>query len=66
MRRLREGDKVQAFLNAKIKGTIVKVVTDQSRIMMTEGVPSTVSIAVVDLGNGQFVNIGLSELYYIG
>lgn len=66
MRRIRVGDKVQAFLDPKIKGTVVEVTFNKNDVLMSEGVPMATSFAKVDLGNHRFAIVRMSELYYVG
>ena len=66
MRRMRVGDRVQAFLDANIIGTIVTIKENKDVPWMVGGTASTEFICEVRLDKGDgLINIKMHELHHI-
>ena len=64
MRRIKVGDTVKAFLNPNFRGKVVEILYEPppGGMMLGEGVPSTVTYAVVRLPDGRLAKAITSDL----
>jgi len=63
MKQIRVGDKVKAFLDARIIGEVIEIfLKPATDTLMVGGVPPAVAYAKVQLGSGQIVVIRTTEL----
>lgn len=64
MRMIKKGDRVKAFLDARICGIVEEIVYNKAQgYMMLEGVPSAEAFARIKLSNGATVNVKTTELF---
>jgi hypothetical protein len=63
MKRIEKGDRVRAYLNAEIHGTVIEVVEEPARVWTLEGTMSVVRICSVQLNDGRIARIRASELF---
>ena len=64
MRRIRIGDRVQSFLDSRVKGFVVESNESKNVPWMVGGTASTEFICVVELQGGQRINYKMSELHH--
>lgn len=64
MRRFKIGDKVRAFLDARIAGTIVEIHQVQATQWLAEGTASIEFYVDVKITNGQIKRVKMSELMH--
>jgi hypothetical protein len=64
MRRFKAGDKVKAFLDARIAGTIVDIRHVQATQWLAEGTASVEFLVDVKLGDGRILSVKMSELMH--
>tara|TARA_R100000008_G_C3502087_1_gene124252 strand:+ start:374 stop:574 length:201 start_codon:yes stop_codon:yes gene_type:complete len=64
MRRIKEGDVVQAFLDASIKGVVRKLEHQKSTTIFVGGTAESEIYCVLELEDGRFVRYKASELYH--
>jgi hypothetical protein len=64
MRRFKLGDKVKAFLDANIAGTIVQIHQVQANQWLAEGTTSVEFLVDVQLKDGRIRRIKMSELHH--
>lgn len=64
MRRFKVGDKVRAFLDAKISGVIVNITQAQATQWLAEGTASVEFFAEIKLKDGSIRKIKMSELMH--
>ena len=63
MKQVRVGDRVKAFLDARIIGEVVEIIHKPSTTMlMVGGVPPFEAYAKIKLDNGSFVVVRTTEL----
>ena len=65
MRRIKVGDNVKAFLNPNFRGKVVEILYEPppGGMLLSEGVPSTVTYAVVKLPDGRLMKSIISDLF---
>lgn len=63
MKAIRKGDKVRAYLDAHIHGTVVDVVVEPAKVWTLEGTLATTIFCIVQLKNGNLVKVKASDLY---
>lgn len=64
MRRIRVGDKVQSFLDSRVRGVVVGINESKNVPWMVGGTASTEFVCVVELPSGQRINYKMSELHH--
>jgi hypothetical protein len=64
MRRFKVGDKVKAFLDSRIAGTIIEIHQVQATQWLAEGTASVEFLVDVKLQNGGIRRIKMSELMH--
>ena len=64
MRRFKVGDKVKAFLDSRISGTIVQIHQVQATQWLAEGTSSIEFLVDVKLSSGKIHRIKMSELMH--
>lgn len=64
MRRFKIGDKVKAFLDSRIAGTIAEIQQVQATQWLAEGTASVEFLVSVRLQSGQIVKVKMSELMH--
>jgi len=64
MRRIKVGDSVQAFLDARIKGTVLEVRENKNVPWMVGGTASVELFCVLKLKDGRDVLYKMSELHH--
>lgn len=64
MRRFKVGDRVRAFLDAKISGVIVNITQIQATQWIAEGTASVEFLAEIKLNDGSIRKIKMSELMH--
>jgi hypothetical protein len=63
MKMIAKGDRVRAYLNPEIHGTVVEVVEEPARVWTLEGTLSMVRICTVQLKDGRFARVRSSDLF---
>lgn len=64
MRMFKIGDKVRAFLDSRISGTIVEIRQVQATQWLAEGTASIEFLVDVKIASGQIIKIKMSELMH--
>ena len=64
MRRIRVGDKVQAFLDTRIVGVVLKIHESKDVPWMVGGTASTESLCDVEMTTGRIVTHRMSDLHH--
>ena len=65
MRAIRVGDTVQAFLNAKIKGTVVKITQQVSDVWLVGGTTEPLVMCDVKLSSGDVISVKITDLFIV-
>ena len=65
MRRIKMGDEVQAFLDTRIKGTVIEIKESKSAPWLVGGTASVEMFCVLKLKDGRDVLYKMSELHHI-
>ena len=65
MRRIKAGDKVQAFLDTRIVGTVRKIEENKDAPWMVGGTSAPELICVLELLDGRLVRYKLHELHHV-
>jgi hypothetical protein len=63
MKIIRKGDKVTAYLDARITGIVVDVIEEPARVWSHEGTMNVVRICVIRLPDGRVMRVNSSELF---
>lgn len=67
MRRIRVGDRVKAFLDARIIGEVVNIVYLQGKTaLMVGGVPGSEAYADVRVADGTVVRVKMTDVFLDG
>jgi len=64
MRRIKKGDKVQAFLDTRIKGTVLGIEENKNVPWMVGGTASTEMVCILQLLDGRKIKYKMSELHH--
>jgi len=65
MRTIRVGDKVQAFLDVRVRGTVMEIQRGDEPLWMVGGTASPELFCILKLGNGHQVKFKMSELHHV-
>jgi hypothetical protein len=65
MRRIKIGDRVQAFLDSRVIGTVTNIIEDKNVPWMVGGTASTKLICEIKLDDGAVARYDLHELYLV-
>lgn len=65
MRRIRVGDRVQAFLDTRIKGKVLAINESKNVPWMVGGTASTEFICTLELDDGKQIAVKMNELHHV-
>ena len=65
MRRIKIGDRVQAFLDSRVIGTVVSISVSDNVPWMVGGTASGEYVCELKLDNGHTIQYKLSELHHV-
>ena len=65
MRSIRVGDKVQAFLDVRIKGTVLEILTEKKHGWLVGGTTQQERICVLELLDGRKMKCKMHELHHV-
>ena len=65
MRRIKTGDKVRAFLDSRIVGTVKSIEENKDAPWMVGGTASPPMICVLELLDGRTIRYNLQELHHV-
>ncbi len=65
LRRIKEGDMVQAFLDPRVKGKVVKLISQKNDTWMVGGTTASTSFCLLELASGDVIKYKISELHHV-
>ena len=64
MRRIKVGDKVRAFLDSRICGSVIDIEQNNSAPWMVGGTAAPEKICILELADGKKIRYKMSELHH--
>jgi hypothetical protein len=65
MRRIRVGDRVQAFMDSNIKGSVTSIEYEKSTAHMIGGTAGSIAFCIIKTDDGRMVRYKSSELFHV-